>query len=130
MLNAKQEVTKEKLQDIYRVIKVENIEDITSRVTNKTVSRHSFLNNLVTYMIGNCYQLIERYQLNSSEMFNVSFVLESLAGEELDTIEDTEFLLEWAISKLAYAFGLDPEDVKRGDSNAWVRFDILHIIEW
>lgn len=113
MLNTKQEAIQEKLKDIYRVIKVENIEDITKQVTGKTVTRHSFLNNLVTYMIGNCYQLIEHYQLNSSEMFNVSFVLESLAGEELDTIEETEFLLEWAISKLAYAFGLDPEDVKK-----------------
>lgn len=42
MLNEKQKVIQEKLQDIYRVIKVENIEDITSRVTNKIVSRHSF----------------------------------------------------------------------------------------
>ncbi len=112
MLNTKQETVQEKLQDIYRVIKVENIEGITNQVTGKTVTRHSFLNNLVTYMIGNCYQLIEHYQLNSSEMFNVSFVLESLAGEELDTIEDTEFLIEWAISKLAYAFGLDPNKLK------------------
>ncbi|WP_239745277.1 hypothetical protein [Mammaliicoccus sp. F-M27] len=112
MLNAKQEVIQEKLTDIYRVLKVEDIESITTQVTGKKVSRHSFLNNLVTYMIGNCYQLIERYQLTSSEMFNVSYVLESLAGEELDTIEDTEFLLEWAISKLAYAFGLDPNKLK------------------
>ncbi|PTI86289.1 hypothetical protein [Mammaliicoccus vitulinus] len=112
MLNAKQELIKEKLEDIYRVAKVEDIESITNQVTGKTVTRQSFLNNLVTYMIGNCYQLIERYQLNSSEMFNVSFVLESLAGEELDTIEDTEFLLDWAISKLAYAFGLSPNKLK------------------
>ncbi|WP_204201123.1 hypothetical protein [Mammaliicoccus sciuri] len=112
MLNTKQEAIQEKLQDIYRVIKVENIEGITNQITGKTVTRHSFLNNLVTYMIGNCYQLIEHYQLNSSEMFNVSFVLESLAGEELDTIEDTEFLIEWAISKLSYAFGLDPTKLK------------------
>ena len=118
MLNEKQEVIKEKLEDIYRVIKVENIEDITSRVTGKTVSRHSFLNNLVTYMIGNCYQLIERYQLSSSEMFNISYVLESLASEELDTVEDIEFLLEWSINKLAFTFRLDPKDVKRGVSNA------------
>ncbi|WP_204180734.1 hypothetical protein [Mammaliicoccus sciuri] len=112
MLNEKQKVIQEKLEDVYRVTKVENIEGITNQVTGKTVTRHSFLNNLVTYMIGNCYQLIEHYQLNSSEMFNVSFVLESLAGEELDTIEDTEFLIEWAISKLAYAFGLDPNKLK------------------
>ncbi len=113
MLNTKQEAIQEKLQDIYRVIKVENIEVITQQVTGKTVTRQSFLNNLVTYMIGNCYQFIEDYQLDSSEMFNVSFVLESLAGEELDTIEDTEFLLEWAISKLAYAFGLSPILIKK-----------------
>lgn len=30
-----------------------------------------------------------------------------------EKLEDTEFLLEWAISKLAYAFGLDPQDVKK-----------------
>ncbi len=112
MLNEKQKVIQEKLEDVYRVTKVENIEGITNQVTGKTVTRHSFLNNLVTYMIGNCYQLIEHYQLNSSEMFNVSFVLESLAGEELDTIEETEFLLEWAISKLALSFGLDPNKLK------------------
>lgn len=112
MLNAKQEVIKEKLEDVYRVVKVEDIESITNQVTGKTVTRHSFLENLVTYMTGYCYHLIENYQLNSSEMFNVSFVLESLAGEELDTIEDTEFLIEWAISKLAYAFGLDPNKLK------------------
>ena len=114
MLNAKQEVIKEKLDDIYRVIKVENIEDITSRVTGKTVSRHSFLNNLVTYMTGYCYELIENYQLTSSEDYNVSYVLQALSDEEPETLRDTEFLLEWAISKLAYAFGLDPEeDVKK-----------------
>ncbi|PTI34568.1 hypothetical protein BU074_13220 [Mammaliicoccus vitulinus] len=112
MLNEKQELIKEKLEDIYRVIKAENIEDIAKQITGKALGRKQFLDNLVTYMIGNCYQLIERYQLNSSEMFNVSFVLESLAGEELDTIEDTEFLIEWSISKLAYAFGLDPIEIK------------------
>lgn len=112
MLNTKQETIQEKLQDIYRVIKVENIEDITKQVTGKALGRKQFLDNLVIHMIGYCYRLIENYQLNSSEMFNVSFVLESLAGEELDTIEDTEFLLEWAISKLAYAFGLDPNKLK------------------
>lgn len=112
MLNAKQETIQEKLKDIYRVIKVENIEDITSRVTNKTVSRHSFLNNLVTYMTGYCYELIENYQLTSSEDYNVSYVLQALSDEEPETLRDTEFLLEWAISKLAYAFGLDPIEIK------------------
>lgn len=112
MLNAKQETIQEKLKDIYRVIKVENIEDITSRVTNKTVSRHSFLNNLVTYMTGYCYELIENYQLASSEDYNVSYVLQALSDEEPETLRDTEFLLEWAISKLAYAFGLDPIEIK------------------
>ena len=112
MLNAKQETIQEKLKDIYRVIKVENIEDITSRVTNKTVSRHSFLNNLVTYMTGYCYELIENYQLTSSEDYNVSYVLQALSDEEPETLRDTEFLLELAISKLAYAFGLDPIEIK------------------
>lgn len=112
MLNAKQETIQEKLKDIYRVIKVENIEDITSRVTNKTVSRHSFLNNLVTYMTGYCYELIENYQLTSSEDYNVSYVLQALSDEEPETLRDTEFLLEWAISKLAYAFELDPIEIK------------------
>ena len=111
MLNAKQETIQEKLKDIYRVIKVENIEDITSRVTNKTVSRHSFLNNLVTYMTGYCYELIENYQLTTSEDYNVSYVLQALSDEEPETLRDTEFLLEWAISKLAYAFGLDTIEI-------------------
>ena len=112
MLNEKQKKIQEKLEDIYRVIKVENIEDITSRVTNKTVSRHSFLNNLVTYMTGYCYELIENYQLTSSEDYNVSYVLQALSDEEPETLRDTEFLLEWAISKLAYAFGLDTIEIK------------------
>ena len=112
MLNAKQETIQEKLKDIYRVIKVENIEDITSRVTNKTVSRHSFLNNLVTYMTGYCYELIENYQLTSSEDYNVSYVLQALSDEEPETLRATEFLLEWAITKLAYAFGLDTIEIK------------------
>ena len=112
MLNEKQEIIKEKLEDIYRVIKVENIEDITSRVTSKTVSRHSFLNNLVTYMSGYCYELIENYQLTSNEDYNVSYVLQALSDEEPETLRDTEFLLEWAISKLAYAFGLDTIEIK------------------
>lgn len=113
MINTKQEAIQEKLKDIYRVIKVENIEGIANQITGKTVTRHSFLNNLVTYMIGNCYQLIEHYQLNSSEMFNVSYVLESLSNDETESLSDVEYLLEWSISKLAYAFGLDPEDVKK-----------------
>lgn len=118
MLNEKQKVIQEKLEDIYRVIKVENIEDITKQVTRKALGRKQFLDNVVTYMIGYCYQLIEHYQLTSSEMFNISYVLESLAGEELDTVEDIEFLLEWSINKLAFTFGLDQKDVKRGDCNA------------
>ena len=113
MLNEKQKVIQEKLQDIYRVIKVENIEDITSRVTGKTVSRHSFLNNLVTHMIGYCYQLIENYQLTSSEDYNVTYVLETLSSAETDTLDSTVFLLEWAVTKLALSFGLDPEEVKK-----------------
>lgn len=117
MLNEKQVLIKEKLEDIYRVIKVENIEVITEQVTGKALGRKQFLDNLVTFMIGYCYQLIEHYQLTSSEMLNISYVLESLAGEELDTVEDIEFLLEWSINKLAFTFGLDPEDVKHGDCN-------------
>lgn len=112
MLNAKQEAIQEKLKDIYRVIKVENIEDITNQITGKTVTRHSFLNNLVTYMIGNCYQLIERYQLTSNEDYNVTYVLQTLSSEETDTLDATVFLLEWAISKLALSFGLDPNKLK------------------
>lgn len=114
MLNTKQETIQEKLKDIYRVIKVENIEDITKQVTGKALGRKQFLDNLVTFMIGYCYELIENYQLTSSEDFNVSYVLQALSDEEPETLRDTEFLLEWAISKLAYAFGLDPEeDVKK-----------------
>ncbi|WP_016911424.1 hypothetical protein [Mammaliicoccus vitulinus] len=112
MLNTKQETIQEKLQDIYRVIKVENIEDITKQVTGKVLGRKQFLDNLVTYMIGNCYQLIEHYQLTTSEDYNVSYVLQALSDEEPETLRDTEFLLEWAISKLAYAFGLDPNKLK------------------
>lgn len=118
MLNEKQDLIQEKLEDIYRVTKVENIEDITKQVTGKALGRKQFLDNLVTYLIGYCYRLIENHQLTSSEDFNVSYVLQALSDEEPETLRDTEFLLEWAISKLAYAFGLDPQDVKRGDSNA------------
>ncbi len=118
MLNDKQNLIQEKLQDIYRVIKVENIEDITKQVTGKTLGRKQFLDNLVTYLTGYSYELIEHYQLTSNEDYNVSYVLQALSDEEPETLRDTEFLLEWAISKLAYAFGLDPQDVKRGDSNA------------
>ena len=117
MLNAKQEVIKEKLEDIYRVIKVENIEVITQQVTGKKMNRHSFLNNLVTYMTGYSYELIESYQLTTSEDYNVSYVLQTLSSEEKDTLDATVFLLEWAVTKLAITFGLDPEDVKRGDCN-------------
>lgn len=112
MLNAKQEVIKEKLEDIYRVTKVENIEDITKQITGKVLGRKQFLDNLVTHMIGYCYRLTERYQLTTSEDFNVSYVLQALSDEEPETLRDTEFLLEWAISKLAYAFGLDPNKLK------------------
>ncbi|WP_210133552.1 hypothetical protein [Staphylococcus sp. GDY8P197P] len=63
-------------------------------------------------MIGYCYRLIERYQLTSSEDFNVSYVLESLSNDETESISDVEYLLEWSISKLAYAFGLDPNKLK------------------
>ncbi|WP_239724904.1 MULTISPECIES: hypothetical protein [unclassified Mammaliicoccus] len=117
MLNEKQVLIKEKMQDIYRVIKVENIEDITKQVTGKALGRKQFLDNLVTFMIGYCYRLIEDYQLTTSEDFNVSYVLQALSDEEHETLRDTEFLLEWAISKLAYAFELDPQDVKCGDCN-------------
>ncbi|MDT0696043.1 hypothetical protein [Mammaliicoccus sciuri] len=114
MLNTKQETIQEKLKDIYRVIKVENIEDITKQVTGKALGRKQFLDNLVTFMIGYSYELIEDYQLTTSEDFNVSYVLQALSDEEPETLRDTEFLLEWAISKLALSFGLDPEeDVKK-----------------
>lgn len=112
MLNEKQMVIQEKLQDIYRVIKVENIEDITKQVTGKKMNRHKFLENLVTYMTGYYYELIENYQLTSSEDFNVSYVLESLSNDETESVSDVEYLLEWSISKLAYAFGLDPNKLK------------------
>ena len=112
MLNEKQVLIKEKMQDIYRVIKVENIEVITEQVTGKALGRKQFLDNLVTFMIGYCYELIENYQLTSSEDYNVSYVLQALSDEEPETLRDTEFLLEWAISKLAYAFGLDPIEIK------------------
>ena len=112
MLNEKQNLIQEKLEDIYRVVKFEGIEEVSVQVTGKTVSRHSFLNNLVTHMIGYCYQLIEHYQLTISEDYNVSYVLQALSDEEPETLRDTEFLLEWAISKLAYAFGLDTIEIK------------------
>lgn len=112
MINAKQESIQEKLKDIHRVIKVENIEVITQQVTGKKMNRHKFLENLVTYMTGYCYELIENYQLTSSEDFNVSYVLESLSNDETESVSDVEYLLEWSISKLAYAFGLDPNKLK------------------
>ncbi|WP_215394959.1 hypothetical protein, partial [Staphylococcus aureus] len=56
--------------------------------------------------------LIEHYQLTSNEIFNVSYVLETLSSEETDTLDATVFLLEWAISKLALSFGLDPNKLK------------------
>ncbi|WP_239733688.1 hypothetical protein [Mammaliicoccus sp. M-M49] len=118
MLNTKQETIQEKLQDIYRVVKFESIEEISVQVTGKTVSRHSFLNNLVIYMTGYCYELIENHQLTSNEDYNVTYVLQTLSSEETDTLDATVFLLEWAVTKLALSFGLDTEDVKRGDSNA------------
>ena len=113
MLNEKQKLIQEKLQDIYRVIKVENIEVITEQVTGKTLGRKQFLDNLVTHMIGYCYQLIENYQLTSSEDYNVTYVLETLSSAETDTLDSTVFLLEWAVTKLALSFGLDPEEVKK-----------------
>lgn len=113
MLNTKQETVQGKLQDIYRVIKVENIEDITKHVTGKALGRKQFLDNLVTFMIGYCYELIENYQLTSSEDYNVTYVLETLSSAETDTLDSTVFLLEWAVTKLALSFGLDPEEVKK-----------------
>ena len=112
MLNEKQKLIQEKLEDIYRVVKFEGIEDVTAQVTAKKMNRHKFLKNLVTYMTGYCYELIEHYQLTSSEDYNVSYVLQVLSDEEPETLRDTEFLLEWAISKLAYAFGLDTIEIK------------------
>ncbi|WP_204189202.1 hypothetical protein [Mammaliicoccus sciuri] len=113
MLNEKQKVIQEKLEDIYRVVKFKEIEVITQQVTGKKMNRHKFLENLVTYMTGYSYELIEHYQLTSNEIFNVSYVLETLSSEETDTLDATVFLLEWAISKLSLSFGLDPEDVKK-----------------
>ena len=113
MLNEKQVLIKEKMQDIYRVIKVENIEVITEQVTGKALGRKQFLDNLVTFMIGYCYELIENYQLTSSEDYNVTYVLETLSSAETDTLDSTVFLLEWAVTKLALSFGLDPEEVKK-----------------
>ena len=101
------------MKDIYRVIKVENIEDITKQVTGKTLGRKQFLDNLVTFMIGYSYELIEHYQLTSSEDYNVTYVLETFSSAETDTLDATVFLLEWAITKLALSFGLDLEDVKK-----------------
>ena len=117
MLNEKQNLIQEKLEDIYRVVKFEGIEEVSVQVTGKKLSRHSFLNNLVTYLTGFCYELIEHYQLTSSEDYNVTYVLETLSSAETDTLDSTVFLLEWAVTKLAITFGLDPEDVKRGDCN-------------
>ncbi len=112
MVNEKQKVIQEKLQDIYRVVKFEGIEDVTAQVTGKKMNRHKFLKNLVTYLTGYCYEL-EHYHLTSSEDFNVSYVLESLSSAETDTLDSTIFLLEWAVTKLALWFGLDPQDVKK-----------------
>lgn len=117
MLNEKQKLIQEKLEDIYRVVKFEGIEDVTAQVTAKKMNRHKFLKNLVIYTIGYSYQLIEHYQLTTSEDYNVSYVLQTLSNEEKDTLDATVFLLEWAVTKLAITFGLDPEDVKRGDCN-------------
>ena len=113
MINEKQKVIQERLEDIYRVIKVENIEGITKQVAGKKLSRHSFLNNLVTYLTGYCYELIEHYQLTSSEDYNVTYVLQTLSSAETDTLDATVFLLEWAVTKLTLSFGLDPEEVKK-----------------
>ncbi|RIO71030.1 hypothetical protein [Staphylococcus borealis] len=113
MINEKQNLIQEKLEDIYRVVKFEGIEEVSVQVTGKTVSRHSFLNNLVTYLTGFCYELIEHYQLTSSEDYNVTYVLESLSSAETDTLDSTVFLLEWAVTKLTLSFGLDPEEVKK-----------------
>lgn len=112
MLNEKQKVIQEKLEDIYRAVKFKEIEDVSVQVTGKTLSRHKFLKNLVAYTMGYCHQLIEHYQLTSSEDFNVSFVLESLSNEETESLSEVEYLLEWAISKLAFAFELDPNKLK------------------
>lgn len=112
MLNEKQKVIQEKLEDIYRVVKFKGIEEVSIQVTGKTLTRHKFLKNLVAYTMGYCHQLIEHYQLTSSEDFNVSYVLETLSDEETDSVSDIEYLLEWAISKLAYVFGLDPNKLK------------------
>ncbi len=112
MLNEKQKVIQEKLEDIYRVVKFKGIEEVSIQVTGKTLTRHKFLKNLVVYTIGYCHQLIEHYHLNSSEDFNVSYVLESLSNDETESLSDVEYLLEWAIAKLAYAFGLDPKKLK------------------
>lgn len=112
MLNEKQKVIQEKLEDIYRAVKFKDIEEVSVQVTGKTVSRHKFLKNLVAYTMGYCYGLIEHCELTSSEDFNVSLVLESLSNEETESLSEIEYLLEWAITKLAYAFGLDPNKLK------------------
>ncbi|MCD8894286.1 hypothetical protein K2V62_06195 [Mammaliicoccus sciuri] len=112
MLNEKQKVIQEKLEDIYRVVKFKDIEEVSVQVTGKILSRHKFLKNLVAYTMGYCHQLIEHYQLTSSEDFNVSFVLESLSNDETESVSGVEYLLEWSISKLAYALGLDPNKLK------------------
>ena len=113
MFNEKQNLIQEKLEDIYRVVKFEGIEEVSVQVTGKKLSRHSFLNNLVTYMTGYCYELIENYQLTSNEDYNVTYVLQTLSSAETDTLDSTVFLLEWAVTKLALSFGLDPEEVKK-----------------
>ncbi|RIO10116.1 hypothetical protein BUZ94_06575 [Mammaliicoccus sciuri] len=113
MLNEKQNLIQEKLEDIYRVVKFEGIEEVSVQVTGKKLSRHSFLNNLVTYMTGYCYELIENYQLTSNEDYNVTYVLQTLSSAETDTLDSTVFLLEWAVTKLSLSFGLDPEEVKK-----------------
>lgn len=117
MLNEKQKVIQEKLEDIYRAVKFKEIKNVSVQVTGKSLTRHKFLKNLVAYTMGYCHQLIEHYQLTSNENFNVSFVLESLSNEETESLSEVEYLLEWAITKLALSFGLDPQDVKSGDSN-------------
>lgn len=113
MLNEKQKIIQEKLEDIYRVTQVENIEGITSRVTGKKTSRQDFLENLIAYTMGYCHQLIEHHELTTSEDHTVSYVLETLSNEDCNTLEETEFLIEWAINKLALTFGLDLAVVKK-----------------
>ena len=110
------EEVKEFLDDVNLLVNEVDLQKTIEHVTGKEFTKERALKNVISWIVGNVYELIEHGEVNRNQDNELSFIIQQLVDiRQADFISDYELELSIneSLSIIAGIFGLNPIYIKQ-----------------